>query len=261
MHTGAQLARSRVEIFGHNDVADCRRILETARSRHGRCIIMTEGVFSMDGDLAPLGSLAALAEEFDCWLLVDDAHGFGVLGAGCGSAAEQAPLPASVPLHIGTLSKAIGAYGGFLAASAPVCALMRTRARSFVYSTGLPAAVVAGARAALEVIAAEPDRVAAPVRHARNFAHAAGLGPPDSQIVPIHLGTAAAALEAARTLEDRGYLITPIRPPTVPEGAARLRLTFSAAHSDADVAGLASTMIGLDLVPGPTQKAAQGGLL
>ena len=260
MHTGARLARSRIEVFAHNDAADCRRILERARTGHRRCVILTEGVFSMDGDLAPLGPLAALAAEFDAWLLVDDAHGFGVLGGGAGSARAHAPLPAEIPLHIGTLSKAVGAYGGFLAASGPVCALIRTRARSFVYSTGLPPAVVAGAIAALEVIAAEPDRVAMPGRHARAFAEAAGLAVPDSHIVPIGLGTADAALGASRALEDKGYLVTAIRPPTVPEGTARLRLTFSAAHSAADIAGLAQAMIDLGLVSGQTQKAARSGL-
>ena len=259
MHTGARLARARIEVFAHNDAADCRRILQRERAGHRRCVILTEGVFGMDGDLAPLGPLAALGAEFDAWLLVDDAHGFGVLGGGAGSVRAHAPPPADIPLHIGTLSKAVGAYGGFLAASGPVCALMRTRARSFVYSTGLPPAVVAGAIAALEVIAVEPDRVAAPIRHARAFAAAAGLAPPRSHIVPIGLGTADAALAASRALDDRGYLVTAIRPPTVPEGTARLRLTFSAAHSAADVAGLARAMIDLGLAPGPTREAAQDG--
>lgn len=248
MHTGARLAGARIENFAHNAVADCRRILETTRGAHGRCLIMTEGVFSMDGDLAPLGPLAALAEEFDAWLLVDDAHGFGILGGGRGSAAEQSPLPAEIPLHIGTLSKAIGAYGGFLAASAPVCALIRNRARSFVYSTGLPPAVVAGAIAGLEVIAAEPERAAAPGRNARLFAKALGLAPPQSHIVPIRLGAAEAALEASRQLAERGFLVTAIRPPTVPEGTARLRITFSAGHSAADVLALADAVIAAGIV-------------
>ncbi len=249
MHGGARLARARIETFAHNDPADCRRILARRRAGHGRCLILTEGVFSMDGDRAPIAELAALAAAFDAWLLVDDAHGFGVLGGGAGCAAEAG---SPVPLHIGTLSKAVGAHGGFLAASAPVCALMRNRARSFVYATALPPAVVAGAIAALEAIAAEPDRVAAPFRNARLFAAAAGLPPPESQIVPILLGSAEAALDAAAALERRGYLIAPIRPPTVPEGTARLRLTFSAAHSRAEIEGLAAAVAELELVSGRT---------
>ncbi len=257
MHTGARIARARIARFAHNDVTDCRRILQRERAGHRRCMILTEGVFGMDGDLAPLVPLARLSAAFDAWLLVDDAHGFGVLGGGAGSARIHSEPSAEIPLHIGTLSKAVGAYGGFLAASGPVCALMRTRARSFVYSTGLPPPVVAGAIAALEIIAAEPDRVAAPRRHACAFAAAAGLAMPDSHIVPIGLGGAAAALAASRALQDRGYLVTAIRPPTVPEGTARLRLTFSAAHSAADVAGLARAVIDLGLAPGPKQGAAR----
>lgn len=255
MHTGARLAGGRIEIFAHNDVADCRRILEITRRDHGRCLIMTEGVFSMDGDLAPLGPLAALAREFDAWLLVDDAHGFGILGGGRGSAAAQSPLPAEIPLHIGTLSKAIGAYGGFLAASAPVCALIRTRARSFVYSTGLPPSVVASAIAGLDVIAAEPDRVEAPGRHARLFAETLGLAAPQSHIVPVMLGSAEAALEASRQLAERGFLVTAIRPPTVPEGTARLRLTFSAGHSVEDVVALANAVVAAGIAPRAVAEA------
>ncbi len=257
MHTGARLARSRVESFAHNDVEDCRRILKGLRAGHGRCVILTEGVFSMDGDLAPLGPLTSLAAEFDAWLLVDDAHGFGVLGGGAGSARAQGPLPAGIPLHIGTLSKAAGAYGGFLAASVPVCALMRTRARSFVYSTGLPPAVVAGAIAALEVIAVEPERVAAPGRHARAFAELLGLAPPQSQIVPLMLGTADAALEASRRLAERGFLVSAIRPPTVPEGTARLRFTFSAGHSTSDVRALADAVIAAGIAPRSVVEAVK----
>ena len=258
MHTGARLSRARVEGFAHNDAASCRRLLARLRAAHRRCLILTEGVFSMDGDRAPLGPLAELAAEFDAWLLVDDAHGFGVLGGGAGAAAEAAPA-APVPLHIGTLSKAVGAYGGFLAASAPVCALMRSRARSLVYSTGLPAPVVAGAVAGLEAIAAEPGRVAAPLRHARLFAAAAGLPAPESQIVPIRLGAPEAAVAAASALEDRGFLVTAIRPPTVPEGTSRLRLTFSAAHGRTDVERLAAAAVALGLAPGRA-AARPGGL-
>ena len=141
---GAQLAGARVLAFRHNDVAHLAALLAAERGGHPRAMILTDGVFSMDGDLAPLPALSALAEAHDAWLMVDDAHGLGVLGAGRGSAHAFEP-PATVALQMGTLSKAAGGYGGYLCASQAVVDLIRTRARPFIYSTGLPPGVVAGA--------------------------------------------------------------------------------------------------------------------
>ena len=256
MHTGARLTGGRIVAFGHNDIAQCRSVLERERARHKHCLILTEGVFGMDGDLGAIGPLHRLAEDFGAWLLVDDAHGFGVLGGGAGATREVSQVPPSSLLNIGTLSKAVGAYGGFLAASTPVCALIRNRARSFVYSTGLPASVIASAIAGIEAIETEPDRVARPKRHAEAFCAALGLPPPDSQIVPIVLGEPDDALAAADALAARGFLIAPIRPPTVPAGTARLRVTFSAAHSESDVSALATAMVELGLV---AETAASAG--
>jgi 8-amino-7-oxononanoate synthase len=144
-----------------------------------------------------------------------------------------------VPLRIGTLSKAIGAYGGYICASQPVIDLLRNRARTLIYSTGLPPAIVAAAIAALDLIEREPERLALPLAKAQAFTRAAGLPPAQSAIVPVLLGEAEAALAASRLLEAEGYLAVAIRPPTVPEGTARLRLSFSAAHPDAEIAKLA----------------------
>ena len=238
LYAGAQLSRGKVLTFRHNDVAHARELLETHRAAHDRALIVTDGVFSMDGDLAPLDELQALGDEHDAWLMSDDAHGLGVVGGGRGSSfSGNAHVP--VPLQMGTLSKAIGAYGGYLCASAPVIELMRNRARTLVYSTGLPPAIVAGAIAALDVIAREPDYAALPVKKAKAFTQAVGLPEAESPIVPILIGAEEDALAASAMLADEGFLAAAIRPPTVPAGTARLRLTFTAQHPEAEIARLA----------------------
>jgi len=235
---GARLSRAAALAFRHNDVGHAEELLRAHRARHPRALIATDGVFSMDGDLAPLIALGALARRYDAWLLADDAHGIGIIGGGRGSTFAGA-TPADVPLQMGTLSKAIGAYGGYLCASQPVVALMHNRARTLIYSTGLPPATVAAAIAALDLIARDPAYAARPLAKARAFARRAGLPEPQSPIVPIILGTAQAALAASRRLEDAGFLAVAIRPPTVPEGTARLRLAFTAAHPDDAIERLA----------------------
>jgi 8-amino-7-oxononanoate synthase len=236
--TGARLARATVLPFQHNDTAHARALLAQHRSRHPRALIVAEGVFSMDGDLAPLPALSGLAQDYDAWLLTDDAHGLGVIGGGRGSTFAH-DVRVEVPLQMGTLSKAIGVYGGYLCASRAVCELMRNRARTLVYSTGLPPALVAAAIAALDVIENEPDYAARPLGKARAFTRRLGLPEAQSPIVPLILGSAERALAAARLLEEEGFLVAPIRPPTVPEGTARLRFTFSAEQPDSTVERLA----------------------
>ena len=227
--TGARLSRAEVLSFHHNDPGHVADLLEQHRARHQRTLIVTEGVFSMDGDRAPLTELASLAQEADAWLMVDDAHDLDF----------RAASRAGVPLQIGTLSKAMGTYGGYLCASRPVIDLVRNRARTLIYSTGLPPAIVAAAIAALDLIEREPGQLALPVTKAQAFTRAAGLPQAQSAIVPVIIGEAAAALSASQLLEAEGYLAVAIRPPTVPEGTARLRLSFSAAHPDAEIARLA----------------------
>lgn len=251
IHAGARLSRAEIHLFAHNDMKDCGKILNDLRSRHTRCLIITEGVFSMDGDRAPLSELSRIAGQHDGWLMVDDAHGTGVLGGGRGSEFEFDPAP-NIDLHMGTLSKALGGYGGFVCASQPVISLMRSRARSLVYSTGLPPSVVASAIAALKVIKMEPDRVQRPLAHARKFTGRLGLPAAQSPIVPLLVGAPDAAMAASTMLENRGYLVTAIRPPTVPDGTARLRFTFTADHSDAEITGLGDAVEALGLKHGGT---------
>jgi len=235
---GARLSRAGVLAYRHNDVGHAAELLRQHRGRHPRALIGTDGVFSMDGDLAPLVELGRLARQHDAWLLSDDAHGIGVVGGGRGSTFAGA-APADVPLQMGTLSKAIGGYGGYLCASRRVIDLMANRARSLIYSTGLPPATLAAAIAALDLIARDPDLVARPLAKARAFTRKAGLPEAQSPIVPIVLGSATAALAASRRLEQEGFLVVAIRPPTVPQGTARLRFAFTAGHPDAEIERLA----------------------
>ncbi|MGH6676170.1 MAG: aminotransferase class I/II-fold pyridoxal phosphate-dependent enzyme, partial [Xanthobacteraceae bacterium] len=227
LHAGAKLSGATVSRYRHCDIAHARSLLSENRAAHAKTLIATDGVFSMDGDMAPLHDLAELARQFDAWLLADDAHGLGVVGGGRGSTFANGG-PADVPLQMGTLSKAIGAYGGYLCASRPVIDLMRTRARTFIYSTGLPPAIAAACVAAIDLIERDQAYVGEPMRKARLFARALNLPEPQSAIVPLILGDADSALAAARALEEDGFLVVAIRPPTVPQGTARLRFAFTA---------------------------------
>ena len=238
IYAGAQLSHGKMIPFRHNDLAHARELLAAHRADHDHALLVTDGVFSMDGDLAPLAKLLALANEYDAWLMSDDAHGIGVVGGGRGSSfVDNSHIP--VPLQMGTLSKALGSYGGYLCGSAPVIELMRNRARTLIYSTGLPPACVGAAIAALDLIERDPAFAALPVQKAKAFTRRAGLPEAQSPIVPVVIGDEEPAMAASRHLEDEGYLVVAIRPPTVPPGTARLRLTFTAQHPDDAVDRLA----------------------
>jgi 8-amino-7-oxononanoate synthase len=241
IHAGAKLSGARIHLYRHCDPSHAETILAQHRSGKKHALIATDGVFSMDGDIAPLGALSELAQRFDAWLLSDDAHGLGVVGGGRGSAFVNGTARTSIdiPLQAGTLSKAVGAYGGYLCASRAVIDLMRSRARTFIYSTGLPPAIVAAAIAALELIERDPAYAAQPLRKARLFTRALNLPEAQSAIVPVIVGDAAAALAASDLLRENGFLVVAIRPPTVPAGTARLRFAFTAQHEDGDIARLA----------------------
>ncbi len=238
---GGKLSGAETLIFQHNDLLHVAQLLRMKRKNYRHCLILTDGVFSMDGDLAPVSELAILANEFNAWLMTDDAHGVGVLADGRGSS-FTGDAKAGVPLQMGTLSKAIGAYGGYVCASKPVIDLIRTRARTLIYSTGLPPGVVAASIAALDIISRDTALCAAPVQKARYFSRALNLPDAQSPIMPLILGGAGRAVAASAMLEEAGYLVTAIRPPTVPEGTARLRFTFTAAHLDEDIDRLASVI-------------------
>jgi 8-amino-7-oxononanoate synthase len=239
---GARQSDARLVRYTHGDVAAAAQQFAGADGRIS--LLATDGVFSMDGDIAPLPQLAALAAQHDAWLLVDDAHGLGVLGASGGGSVQQAGLDAEqVPLLVGTLGKALGSFGAFVAGSRDVVDLILQRARSYIYTTALPPAVAAATRAALKIVAEEGwrrERLAVLIARFRSGAAQRGLPVLSSPtaIQPVLLPGAAACLAASRALMDRGYWVGAIRHPTVAAGTERLRVTLCAAHSDEQVEGL-----------------------
>ena len=241
LHAGATLARCKTISYRHLDLAELSGLLREHRPAHRHCLVLTDGVFSMDGDRAPVDDLLRICQDHDAWLMTDDAHGLGVIenGRGSGFVGSRA-VP--IPLQMGTLSKAVGAYGGYLCTNAEVADLIRNRARSLQYATGLPPGTLAAATAALDLIATDRDLVRKPLERARRFTGRLGLATPESPIVPLVLGDAQRTMQVAEALRQRGFLVGAIRPPTVPDGTARLRLTFSAVHAEEDVDGLAAAV-------------------
>jgi len=236
---GCRLSRASVHVYPHRDV----RALEAelaATPRGGRRLIVTDSVFSMDGDRAPLAALVALARQYHSWLMVDEAHATGVLGARGAGLAEADGVAGAIDVHMGTLGKALGGAGAYIAGSRSLIDLLVNRARTFVYTTGLAPAAVGAASAAIELVAAEPERRPALLRNAarlRDGLRALGLDARgDTHIVPVVVGDNRAALALADALLARGVLAHAIRPPTVPAGTARLRLTPMATHTEAQIA-------------------------
>jgi 8-amino-7-oxononanoate synthase len=233
--------------YRHNEVAHLAELL--AKSSADKKLIVTDGVFSMDGDVAPLTELAALARQNDALLMVDDAHGFGVLGengAGCGEhfALDEKQLP----VLMGTLGKAAGSFGAFVAGSDDLIEYLINTARPYIFTTALPPAVAAASRAGLRVIREEVwrrEKLNELIAYFRAGAKAAGLALMDSPtpIQPLLLGDNERALAWSSALEAKGLLVGAIRPPTVPAGSARLRITFSAAHEKADVDVLLAALV------------------
>jgi 8-amino-7-oxononanoate synthase len=235
---GARLSGADLKRYAHNDMAAARKRLAAAR---GEVLLAVDGVFSMDGDLANLPSLAALCKEQGAWLMVDDAHGLGVLGdRGRGSLAHFGLDAGQVPVLMGTLGKAFGTAGAFVAGNADLVETLIQKARGYIFTTALPAAVAEATRASLKILREEDWRRAhlrSLVARFRKGAGELGFDLPLSStpIQPLVAGEARAALAWSRALEEQGVLVTAIRPPTVPEGSARLRITFSAAHAEEDV--------------------------
>ncbi|PCI51280.1 MAG: 8-amino-7-oxononanoate synthase [Alphaproteobacteria bacterium] len=241
LRAGSSLTQAHMVFYRHKDMAHLRDLIGRLRKGHRNGLILTDGVFSMDGDLAPLDELSVLADKNNCWLMSDDAHGLGVIGNGKGSRHMFDPLP-HIPLQMGTLSKALGSFGGYLCASRPVIDLIKTRARSLIYTTALPPASTAAALAALDIIETDHDYCRLPLENARLFAQLARLPKPDSPIVPVIIGPTAKTMHFAEILEKEGFLVTGIRPPTVAPGTARLRFTFSACHQKSDIRALATVL-------------------
>lgn len=241
-----QLSGARLSRYRHNDLDD----LETRLSRaKGERLILTDGVFSMDGDAAPLAELVELAERFDAWLVVDEAHAFGVLGeAGRGSFEAAGLVPGERVLRVGTLGKAFGTAGAFVAGAAEPLEVLLQRARTYLFTTAQPPAVAEASRAALAIVRSEGwrrERLQALVAAFRDAV--AGLDGVElmssfTPIQPLLVGEASRAVAMAERLAAHGLLVPAIRPPTVPRGSSRLRVTFSAAHEDDDLSQLLSAL-------------------
>ena len=230
------LSRAKMHRYQHADTADLLRRLKS--SERGNRLVVTDGVFSMDGDLAPLPALVETCQQADAWLMVDDAHGMGAIGEqGCGSLEYYKCDIAAVPILVGTLGKAFGTFGAFVAGSDALIESLIQQARSYIYTTALPPAVAEATRASLHLIKTESwrrEKLQALVKRFRQGASELGLPLLDSftPIQPLILGDAARALHISKDLRDQGFLISAIRPPTVPESTARLRITFSAEHEE-----------------------------
>lgn len=231
---GIRLSGAKHLRFTHNDVDHAARLIAAHRQEYERCLIVTDHVFSMDGDIAPVAALKTLAESNDAWLMTDDAHGLAVLDQG----KERAHI------QMGTLSKALGCYGGYVCGSAKMMAYLESTARSLIYTTALPPSILAAAIKALEIILQEPVLCQTPLKLAQYFTDMLGVPKAQSPIVSLVLGSENAALDAAKKLQVAGFYVSAIRPPTVPQGSSRLRLTFSALHSTDQVASLAQAIKG-----------------
>jgi len=236
---GGLLSRARLHRFQHADVQSLKAQLQSAQ---GQKLVVTDGVFSMDGDIAPLAALVEACAHAQAWLMVDDAHGLGVLGPeGRGSLACGQPLTTTeVPVLMGTLGKAFGTAGAFVAGSRDLVETLIQTARSYIYTTATPPAVAEATRASLRIARAEEwrrERLRALVTRFRREVGTMGLElmASDTPIQPIVARSSQRAIRWSTTLEAKGILVTAIRPPTVPHDQARLRVTFSAAHTDAQL--------------------------
>ena len=240
----ARLSGATLRVFPHNDCHKLRRLLESCRAKspRARILVATESVFSMDGDLCPLQEMVELVECFDALLLLDEAHGFGVLGETGMGLAEREQVQSRITFQMGTLSKAAGLAGGYVAASRQWIDLLVNRARSWIYSTAPPPALAHAATAALHLIrSAEGHQLREQLQaHIRRFADSGSPGRPrpETPIIPIVLGGNEATLAASTQMDAAGFLVPAIRFPTVPRGTARLRISLSAAHPPEAVAAL-----------------------
>jgi 8-amino-7-oxononanoate synthase len=244
---GCRLSRAAVSIYPHGDLEALEAALGTARRRspNSRLLVVTDGVFSMDGDVADLPAICALADRHGAMVMVDDAHGCGVVGPdGRGTAAAQG-CAEGVDVHLGTLSKAFGAAGGYVAGSHDLCEWLRNRARSYVFDTAPPPSTVASALEGVRIARKEPERRERALALARRLAAGLDLPAPGACIVPILLGTPEAALAASARLSEEGFLVTAIRPPSVPPGTARLRCTATNDHTAADIDGVLTALAAL----------------
>jgi glycine C-acetyltransferase len=233
---GCRLSRARIHVFPHKDVSGARRILDELKDAPGRKLLITDGVFSMDGDIAPLPALVEAAEDYGAIMMIDDAHSSGVLGRDGRGTVNHFGLDGRVPIQVGTLSKAIGVLGGYVCGSRMLIEYLYHRARPFLFSTSHPPAVAASCLAAFSVLEEEPERIARLWDNTRYFkaglvAKGFNTGTSETPITPVMVGEAAMAHRLSAALFEEGVLATGLGYPTVPQAKARVRTIVTATHT------------------------------
>ncbi len=266
---GCRLAKARTFVYDHCDLDHLEHGLREAAGRAS--LIVTDGVFSMDGDIAPLPEIVELARRYDARVMVDEAHGTGALGPGGRGAVAAAGLDDEVDVVVGTLGKALGSYGAYACCDADMAEYLVNCARTLIFSTALPPPAVAGALAALDILRSQPERVDKLQRGARVLRQAladegVSFGDSETQIVPLVVGDAAAAMSACERALARGVFAQAIRPPTVPEGTSRLRLAVMASHTAAELRQAAKVLAAVvpaqprPVVPAPEAAQHRSGV-
>ena len=248
MIDACKLSGARLVRFAHNDACALAKRLEQHANTDCRKLIITESVFSMDGDMAPLKEIAALAEKYGAMFMVDEAHASGTFGPHGAGLVREHGLEKTVTVSMGTLSKALAGFGGFIACSAKLRKLMINSSRAFIYTTAPPPAIIGAALGALDVLEASPNLgniLQANADYFRSMLHAAGLDTlqSQSQIIPIVIGENDKAVAASLRLREEGIIAAAIRPPTVPAGSARLRISITLAHHVDDLERAAKQII------------------
>lgn len=235
IYDGCRLSRARLVRFHHNDLNHLEDMLKSRRGK-GEALIVVESIYSMDGDRSPLKELVSLKEKYGCLLMVDEAHATGLFGPNGGGVIEEEGLSSHVDLAMGTFGKALGSYGAYVAASGSMIDFLVNRARSFIYSTALPPAVVGASLAAIKIIQKQPElrqKLFAKVDLFKSILRQGGLDVlGSSQIVPVLIGESSTAVYLAEKLRRKNIFATAVRPPTVPEGTARLRFSITLHHKD-----------------------------
>ncbi len=244
----ARNSGARLRTYPHADPARLRRLLQRVRGQYDRCVLVTDSLFSMDGDLAPLAELVAMKQEFDAVVMVDEAHATGVMGLGGRGVAELAGVENAIDVTVGTLSKAVGALGGFVAGPAELVEVIRNTGRAYIYTTALPPAICAAAGEGVRIIRDQPQRrqrllALADRLRARLAKAGISTAPSASQILPVVVGAADRAMAVSQKLLEAGFWVPAIRPPTVPPNTSRLRVSLSAGHAEAEVDRFAEVLI------------------
>jgi glycine C-acetyltransferase len=246
---GCRLSKATIKVFKHRDVADCERLCRETENWPGHKLLITDGVFSMDGDIAPLPELCALGEKYNCIMMVDDAHASGVLGRNGRGTVDHLGCHGLVDIQVGTLSKAIGSMGGYVCGSRDLIEFLYHRARPFLFSTGHPPSVIASCQAAFTLLdLPEGERLVKKLWSNTNFFQTRlqelgfSIGATQAPITPIHVGDAAKAFEFSKRLFEAGVFAPAVGSPTVPEGKARLRAIVTATHQRRDLARACETL-------------------